>query len=65
MHVSHTPTVRQLGVLLAVRAAGGFIDHLDDDDAAQECVDEAWLAAEDHEGYALTLEGAAVARSHS
>jgi hypothetical protein len=54
---------RQLAVLRAVEAAGGFLERLDDLEAAEECTERGWLVAEDHHGYGLTLDGRTVLRA--
>ncbi len=56
------PTERQKATLRAVAADGGYRLQVEDIPAAEECVWEGWLLAEDHTGYGLTMDGRALLR---
>ena len=60
--MSPSPSERQLELLTAIAARGGYIDEVEDMALAEACVDHEWLAAEGETGYALTLEGHALIR---
>jgi len=56
------PTERQIATLRAIASEGGYQPEVKDPGAAEECVWEGWLLAEDDAGYALTIDGKAMMR---
>jgi hypothetical protein len=57
------PTERQARVLRLISEAGGYAPLVDDEAAADECIEREWLMPDPRTGYAITIEGAAAMRT--
>jgi hypothetical protein len=58
----YPPTAYQKTVLVFIAAEGGYSEKVVDCGSAEQCVNNQWLVHEGADGYALTLEGAYLAR---